>query len=545
MKLLLFILSIFLTTVVVAQVDQATSSVFTQGDLAQRIGTKDGVQMKVGGLATIGDGGGGTFRWDATATDVPVPGKVIQPVIGGNPLPAGRWILVLQAQTSIAGLSDSLAAIRSSSGNTTIISSGGNALTIRYTANGLKDTVKLYTGNHDSTTVVSVQSLYENGSGIQGWLQNGDTTYIFYGDAPDSIINYKIGIIGALAGGGHLPDTLPNNPPPDTLIGGGNSRWTYVLDTSCQIKYGILPGLGTTANQIALANMALTYVRIPYNGGATVNYPSYTGAYKVLLNYNTLAPVIGNYTTITTDTVNYRNTMKTFLQTNGVSNLLGIASYNEWNNIQHGQGYWNPGSAQNMINHLRAAGNVAHEMGVKFYDGGITGDIMLYMVWEDLKNRGFTDSAADYAARAFKPGVNLNGWRTDTSHGYKIRYTDSVLTAMPGLPLDGVNMHYYETVLDADSSDASINQLTFLQVVRYLYRKTGKPVITTEFGTNNNTNPDIMSQLVDAVETLHDAKNGDMSIAIWNANNLLNSDGSLNDFGAAFRDKIKETHVDQ
>lgn len=443
------------------------------------------------------------------------------------------------------------------------ISGSGSALTMTYVANGYNQIIPVYTGQN---TVASVQTLTDNGTGIQRWLQMGDSTYIFYGDPPEDTIKYILAVVGNLhvdttiAGGGSNPGGGTggggnNNgggtpPTPPTPPVSGNSAWAFTTDTGCQVKYGALFALGSTsANMIALANTGLSYARVPYNGSGTVNYPAYTaGGYNVLLSLNPAPPSTGNYTPLPTDTLAYRNGIKNLLAANGTTNLIGAALINEWNNIKHGQGYWNPVSAQNVINLLHAGANALHESGLKAYDGGFTGEILYYEVWKDYVNRGFTDSAADFAGRAFPAGANLNTWATDTAHGYRITFLDSVIAALPSLPLDGVNFHYYETLLDKDSLTASINALTFKQIARYLHRVSGKPVITNEFGTNNNTNPDILSQLIDAVEELHDAQNGDMSMAFWYAGDashpIANADGSLTDFGIALRDKIRDTRVD-
>jgi hypothetical protein len=549
------ILFLLITIAATAQVDQATSSVFTQGDLSQRVGTKDGVQMKVGGLTTIGDGGGGTFRWDANSTATPVPGKIIQPVISGVPQTTGRWIVVLQSQESITGLSDSLAAVRKSSTTTVVNNFSGGGIstfsdTVVYNADARRLQLLFYTPGKQVTAVKTADI---NGSGfLANYKTVRDTTSINYSVAPDSTITFIFsGIIkdtSSLVSSGNGTGGGVVTPPPGP--GGistpaGFSTWTPVIDNSCQVKFGAQNSLPTaSANMIAMANTGVSYAKVAYNGTGLATYTSYTaGGYNVLLSYNPTAPVSGGYSPLPTDTLAFRNNLIRLINSNGSTNLIGTALITEWNSIQHGKGYWKPTSAQNMINLLHAGINALHELGLKAYDGGISDDIMRYLVWRDYNTRGFTDSAASFASRAFPAGTNLATWESDTSHGYRIVYTDSVLTAMQTLPLDGVNVHFFETVLDADSNNATINPLTFKQIVRYLHRKTGKPVITNEFGVNNNSNIDILSQLIDAVEDLHDAKNGDMSIALC-SNAIANSDGTLTPFGAALQQKLSETHID-
>jgi hypothetical protein len=183
------------------------------------------------------------------------------------------------------------------------------------------------------------------------------------------------------------------------------------------------------------------------------------------------------------------------------------------------------------------------------YDGGLTVETTtLYLVWEDYINRGKTDSAAWYASHAFPANTNLSAWRTDTAHGYRIRFNDTLIAAMDSLPLDGVNMHFYYAMQGEDTTEPFIDKEMFKATVRWLHRVTGKPVITNEFGIWNNTNATIMSQMLDAVEELHDAKNGDMSHALWYAGNpnyaIANSNGSLTPLGEALKTKIQEQHID-
>jgi hypothetical protein len=460
------------------------------------------------------------------------------------------------------------------SGSTTIASSG-NALIATVAANGISKIIAVRTG---ANAVASVQVVSNNGTGMQYWRNSGDSTFMFYGDAPDSIITYSIAIIGSIDstvlangngngtgtgngsgggtdtttnnnGNGNGTDTTSNNNNNGGGGGGGgtNGAWTYVIDTSCQTKYGAQVGFASsTANMTALANIGVSYARANYYGSGTPSYPTYTaGGYNILLTYNPATP--GNYTTLPTDSLAFRNNIKSLITANGSTNVAGGALINEWNNTQHGKGLWNPGSAQNIINLLRAGGNALHEMGLKAYDGGVTGDPLNFLVYEDYVNRGFTDSANTFAVSVFPAGTVLTNWRTDTAHGYRVKFTDSVLTAMQTLPLDGINMHFYATVLASDSTDATIDPGVFKSIVHYLHRKTNKPVITNEFGTNNNTNADIQSQLIDAIEQLHDAKNGDMSIAIWfgadNNHPIANADGSLTTYGTALKTKIQDTHV--
>jgi hypothetical protein len=465
--------------------------------------------------------------------------------------------------------------------NTTIIRNGnGPALfdtTIIYNANGSKLQLDLYTPGKKVTNVTTSDV---NGSGFfPNYFTdpNTDTTHINYSVAPNGSIKfilsgiYTDSTIASTGGGGNTggggTDTSGNAGSGGTdtsgnvggggtdtsgTVGGGgfNSRWTYVTDTSCQVGYGANFALSnSSANMMALANSSLPFVRVPYNGSGAATYPAYTaGGYNVLLSYNTGPPVSGNYTPLPTDTAAFRTTLKNFLNTNGINNLTGVALINEPANIKHGAGYWNPKSAQNVINLIRSGANALHELGLLAYEGGIfSGEIAYYEVWKDYVNRGYSDSAGAFAASVFPAGTNLVNWSTDTAHGYRVRYMDSLIAALPTLPLDGVNIHLGFTIADADSTATSIDMLPFKQMVRYLHRVSGKPVISNELSFQNNSSPDILSQVIDAIQDIHDAKNGDMSMAFLlniPAHAFANTDGSLTDFGIALQHKLSEQRID-
>lgn len=441
-------------------------------------------------------------------------------------------------------------------GGNTIIAKGGNAITDTITADGSKQDIAIYIGNPDSIFVSGVQNTTVDGGGAYTFKQVGDSLIIHYSQAPEGSIVYKISLFGPFAGGGGSGGSGGGGSGGDSIIiiipppfdTSGNSAWTYVLDTSCQIKYGANFAQGATSNMVALANTGLSYARVPYNNSGSPSYSSYTtGGYNVLLSYNPAPPVQGSYFPLPTDTLAYRNSLNAFLNSNGTTNITGIAFINEPGNIKHGTGYWNPGSASNVIKLLRTGANVAHEHGLQATEGGFSGEIFFYEVWKDYINRDFPDSAAAFAAAMFPTGTNLNNWANDTTHGYRIRYLDTIIAALPKLPLDYTNLHIGLTTLDNDSADASIDVLPFKQMVRYLHRVSGKPVISNEITFQNNNNPDILSQIIDAIEDLHDAKNGDMSMVYFlnhSDHPFVNSDGSLTDFGIALKNKIQETKID-
>lgn len=298
--------------------------------------------------------------------------------------------------------------------------------------------------------------------------------------------------------------------------------------------HGALVGVGNTANNMkGLDSLELTNARASYTGN-TANYDTYTSkGYNVLFTYSPAVP--GDHTALPTDSAQFACTLDSMLTENGTNGLLGVAIINEINN----QTYW-VGTAANTLNLIRAATTVIHAHGLEAYDGGIAtgGNSIEYLVWEDYINRGYPDSAADYAARAFPTGSNPTNWRNSSNNGPKIRLADTLLDGLKTIPTDAVNIHWYETSRPEDSLLSVTNPLTFIQTARYVSRRTGKPVITNEYGLNNNTSIPMMQQQVGAVKALR------MKYAFWysgeQAYSLVNPDGSLTPLGEAYKIEIQK-----
>jgi hypothetical protein len=298
--------------------------------------------------------------------------------------------------------------------------------------------------------------------------------------------------------------------------------------------HGALLTTGSSANNITgLNNLGLDWARTAYNSnGPNATYSDYS-AFKQLWNYNPANPNVNNTVTLSTDTADFACRMDSVLNEEGSTNIKAVCIINEPNNF----GYWNT-SAKNMLNLIRAATDVAHEHGFEAYDGGITGPIMNFMVYEDYIKRGFPDSAEDYKTRAFPSGTNPANWRTSSTQGPKIRFLDTLLAGLKDIPTDGINVHWYETVRDEDSLKATTSPLTFIQTARYLSRVTGKPAMSNEYGTNNNSTITLMQQQVDVVQqALH------MKYAFWFStpeHPLTNTNGTLTPLGNAYKIKIQQ-----
>jgi hypothetical protein len=74
-------------------------------------------------------------------------------------------------------------------------SGGGTYLSQSVNTNGQSTTIVMYVGS--IYTVTNVTNTTENGGGITGFVQNGDSVYVSYSIAPYGAVNYKISVVNA------------------------------------------------------------------------------------------------------------------------------------------------------------------------------------------------------------------------------------------------------------------------------------------------------------------------------------------------------------
>lgn len=307
-----------------------------------------------------------------------------------------------------------------------------------------------------------------------------------------------------------------------------SSATTLDTATSPTITHGALIGIGSvTQNKAGYRNLGVTNIRTSYQG-KTANYPAYTDEFKTFLNFGVQTP--GDGLPLPTDSSKFACTLDSMFMENGVKNIIGLSIINEPNNV----GYYTDNiSAGNYLRLLQACANVAHRWKIPIADGGFTGPVMRYMVWEDFKKRGFADSASTYAALAFEPGQNPENWRTSSNYASRIKYMDTIVANLKNVTTDFVNIHWYETVRDADATKSRVSLEAFIETARYYSRMANKPVITNEYGLNNNDNVNILSDFMDALKTAH-IKHA----FIYGVGNLNNADGSLTPLGQMYKSKI-------
>ena len=126
----------------------------------------------------------------------------------------------------------------------------------------------------------------------------------------------------------------------------------------------------------------------------------------------------------------------------------------------------------------------------------------------------------------------------------QVEFGRKILAAYKNLDLDYVNFHWYEPVqarANAAANTVKFSPEIFAYVADYLKKKTGKPVMTNEFGVLNSS-PELVKGILKAA---YDAK---LSYAIFysadggqgKAVALQNASGDLRDNGVAFRDFVKQ-----
>lgn len=173
--------------------------------------------------------------------------------------------------------------------------------------------------------------------------------------------------------------------------------------------------------------------------------------------------------------------------------------------------HYHSGPMTDYINMLRVALEVCHQKGIKVTNGGIYGPQLEVLTYRYLqtKDQKRADSFADNCMEksqvkdAQKPGRNKDLER-------KVSQLDTLLNFYPNL--DYINVHLYEP-FDPDVTDKSkVNAATPVVVAdirEYLIARTGKPVITNETGQRYNSNPHLVTSMLQVYDNLR------FPYAIW------------------------------
>ncbi len=217
---------------------------------------------------------------------------------------------------------------------------------------------------------------------------------------------------------------------------------------------------------------------------------------------------------------------------------------NEEGNFQH-----HLGSMQDYINQLTAAMTIVHKHNLKGTNGGFSTKPIVFLTYRYYYNRGEFDKAADFASRCVGDEFiyDLSHPGSNKSFEKSISKWDSLMQAYKTVPIDYVNVHYYEPPKYRDDPDATeeskdVTAITpggLQEVCDYIYDVTGKKTISNEMG-QLNTQPNLVTGMMNETINVH------MDYCIWfsgdwgenNSFALHNSDGTLKPSGKAFRDFV-------
>lgn len=205
---------------------------------------------------------------------------------------------------------------------------------------------------------------------------------------------------------------------------------------------------------------------------------------------------------------------------------------------------YHSGNIQQYIDMLNAAIPAVHAKGLKVTNGGIT-SIVEFLVWQDYANNGQTTKANDYALRTFPPGIYNMLPNLPAAILERMQRTDSLLNAYKTMNLDYVNFHWYADSRQRNTGpynpavDTShVNTQSLTELVDYIKKRTGKPVITNEIGEKYYS----AGYVTDILQATLDMK---LPYVIWysgdgdqafDAKGLQNGNGSLRLAGFAYRD---------
>lgn len=137
--------------------------------------------------------------------------------------------------------------------------------------------------------------------------------------------------------------------------------------------------------------------------------------------------------------------------------------------------------------------DVCHKHGIKVSDGGFTYPDIVYSYFNFLQTNGMTVQLDTLKARSGI--VNISGPFAQA----KLHQSDSLMNVIFASKADYVNVHWYEPE-NQDTAQYSLSGL-LEPLVNYLSMRTGKTVITNEFGTRNFYTP-LLTDLCNAFKAL-------------------------------------------
>lgn len=240
--------------------------------------------------------------------------------------------------------------------------------------------------------------------------------------------------------------------------------------------------------------------------------------FSVVMNINSTAPRMGKRYPFPTDTAAYKQQLSAVVGSFPKKPVL-IVIENEAN----APGYYS-GSAKDYINLLKAAIGVMHSYNIPVTDAGTTSNAVKYLLYQHYLQNGMRQEA-----EAFQERQNL---KLIPRLIKSAAFADSVLTALLTLPVDYVNMHWYQSTDDTQDLEAAVN---------YLKQRTGKEIISNEMGQSDKPDANVVTAM------LRKCKQLKLPYVIWYSGNsitgerakaLQTNSGTLDVNGEAFKKSL-------
>jgi hypothetical protein len=184
------------------------------------------------------------------------------------------------------------------------------------------------------------------------------------------------------------------------------------------------------------------------------------------------------------------------------------------------------GSAEDYAAQLRTACEVAHEVDTPCTNGGLLSGSVAFLVYQHYLDGGESDTAGDFARRAFEPW-QMNRLRSPGGGEWieaRAQEVGEFLAVYEPAGADFVNFHWYVA-----------DPLALEEAVTYLKDATGLPAVTNEIG-QRDMDPATTTGVLTRVRDLG------LPYAVWFAidatlaRGLVDPDGALRETGKAFRE---------
>lgn len=208
---------------------------------------------------------------------------------------------------------------------------------------------------------------------------------------------------------------------------------------------------------------------------------------------------------------------------------------------------YHSGDADDYINELKTAIQIAHSRGIKVTNGGITFREVCLIIFDNLMQNGKQQQAREFAQNVFPPAILMRLKNLSNPMVKKqLDFGRKIIAAYKTLDLDYVNFHWYEPVKarganGVNKNDTIVDQKIFEFVANSLKTMTGKQIMSNEFGVFNPS----IGLIKGLLQAVYDA---DLKYAIFysadggpgKAVALQNLSGDLRENGVAFRDFVRQ-----